>query len=136
MFFGFLFLVVVPWRAAHAETLEDQLNNLIGPKQQYNTMLSPVYLQNNKSEEYISPQNGELTLTQSDYVLPGRNGLDLEIKRIYKNDTSNVQEMKVKYLNGAWVDYVSSDIKTSSFNEDRYNLGIGMRFSFPMIEVK
>ncbi|WP_378127228.1 RHS repeat-associated core domain-containing protein [Cohnella boryungensis] len=112
------------------------MNNLIGPKQQYNTMLSPVYLKNNKSEEYISPQNGELTLTQSDYVLPGRNGLDLEIKRIYKNDTSNVQEMKVKYLNGAWVDYVSSDIKTSSFNEDRYNLGIGMRFSFPMIEVK
>ena len=128
--------MVVPLRAAHAETLEDQLNNLVGPKQQYNTMLSPVYLQNNKLEEYISPQNGELTLTQSDYVLRGRNGLDLEIKRIYKNDTSNVQEMKVKYLNGAWVDYVSSDIKTSSFNEERYNLGIGMRFSFPMIEVR
>ncbi|QJD85852.1 RHS repeat protein [Cohnella herbarum] len=112
------------------------MNNLVGPKQQYNTMLSPVFLQNNKSEEYISSQNGGLTLTQSDYVLPGRNGLNLEIKRIYKNDTSNVQEMKVKYLNGAWVDYVSSDIKTSSFNEDRYNLGIGMRFSFPMIEVR
>ncbi|MFD1908603.1 hypothetical protein ACFSQ7_38325 [Paenibacillus rhizoplanae] len=26
--------------------------------------------------------------------------------------------------------------KTSSFYEDRYNLGMGMRFSFPNIEVK
>lgn len=133
--FGFL-LLGIPLQVANAQTLEDQLNNLVGPKQQYNTMLSPVYLQNNKTEQYISPQNGELSLTQTDYELPGRNGLDLQIKRIYKSDVSNVQEMKVKYVNGAWVDYVYSDDKTSSFYEDRYNLGIGMRFSFPMIEVR
>jgi hypothetical protein len=132
---GFLFLLI-PFQPAAAETLEEQLNNLIGPKEQYNTMLSPVYLRTNTTEESISPQSGELTIAQTDYILPGRNGLDLEIKRIYKSGISNVQEMKVKYVSGAWVDYVHSDAKTSSFYEDRYNLGIGMRFSFPQMEVR
>ncbi|MFZ5968694.1 MAG: RHS repeat-associated core domain-containing protein [Bacillota bacterium] len=131
-----LLIIFIPFQVAYAETLEEQLNNLVGPKQQYNTMLSPVYLRSNLTEEYISPQSGELTLTQTDYVLPGRNGLDLEIKRIYKSGISNVQEMKVKYVHGAWVDYVHSDVNTSSFYEDRYNLGIGMRFSFPAMEIR
>ncbi|WP_158301673.1 RHS repeat-associated core domain-containing protein [Paenibacillus mesophilus] len=131
-----ILLCIIPDRPASAETLEEQLNNLIGPKQQYNTMLSPVYLRTNETEEYISPQSGELSLTQTDYVLPGRNGLDVELKRIYKSGVSNVQEMKVEYVDGAWVDYVYSDALTSSFYEDRYNLGIGMRFSFPQMEVR
>lgn len=122
--------------SAYAETLEDQLNNLVGPTEQYNTMLSPVYLRSNTTEEQISPQSGDLTISQTDYVLPGRNGLNVELKRIYKNSSSNVQEMKVKYVNGAWVDYVYSDAKTSSFYEDRYNLGIGTRFSFPSMEIR
>jgi RHS repeat-associated protein len=122
--------------AVQAETLEEQLNNLVGPTEQYNTMLSPVYLRTNTTEEQISPQNGELTITQTDFVLPGRNGLDVELKRIYKNSSANVQEMKVRYVNGAWVDYVYSDAKTSSFYEDRYNLGIGTRFSFASMEIR
>ncbi|MEK3795064.1 restriction endonuclease fold toxin [Paenibacillus sp. FSL R7-0204] len=122
--------------AASAETLQDQLNNLVGPKQKYNTMLSPAYLRTNETIDEISPQSGSLTITQTDYVLPGKNGLDLEFKRIYKNETANVQEMEVNYVDGAWVDRAFSYAKTSSFYEDRYNLGMGMRFSFPNIEVK
>ena len=128
--------ILIPFQCAYGETLEEHLNNLVGPKKQYNTQLSPVYLKSNYMEEYINPRSGELTLTQTDYFLPGRNGLDLEIKRIYKSGISNVQEMKAKYVNGAWVDYVEYDTKTSSFYEDRYNLGIGMRFSFPTIEIR
>lgn len=131
-----LVLILMPAQAAFAETLEERLNNLVGPKEQYNTMLSPVYLRNNAMEESINPQSGELSLAQTDFALPGRNGLDLEIKRLYKSGTSNIQEMKVKYVGGAWVDYVQADANTSSFYEDRYNLGIGMRFSFPAIEIK
>ncbi len=131
-----ILLIIMPFQLAYAETLEEQLNNLVGPRKQYNTMLSPVYLKNNYTEEYINPRSGELTLTQTDYVLSGRNNLDLEIKRIYKSGISNVQEMKVKYYHGAWVDYVEYNSKTSSFYENKYNLGIGMRFSFPMLEVK
>lgn len=122
--------------AASAETLQDQLNNLVGPKQKYNTMLSPVYLRTNETAEEISLQSGSLTITQTDYFLPGKNGLDLEFKRIYKNEAANVQEMEVNYVDGAWVDRSFSYAKTSSFYEDRYNLGMGMRFSFPSIEVK
>lgn len=129
-------IVVLPPQAVFGETLEERLNNLVGPKEQYNTMLSPVYLRNNALEESISAQSGELSLAQTDYVLPGRNGLNLEIKRLYKSGISNVQEMKVKYVNGAWVDYTQADANTSSFYEDRYNLGIGMRFSFPEIEIR
>ena len=129
-------IVILPAQAAYAETLEERLNNLVGPKEQYNTMLSPVYLRNNALEEAISAQSGELSLAQTDFVLPGRNGLNLEIKRLYKSGISNVQEMKVKYVNGAWVDYTQADANTSSFYEDRYNLGIGMRFSFPQIEIR
>ncbi|WP_238654290.1 hypothetical protein [Paenibacillus piscarius] len=122
--------------AASAETLQDQLNNLVGPKQKYNTMLSPAYLRTNETVEEISPQSGSLTITQTDYVLPGKNGLDLEFKRIYKNEAANVQEMEVNYVDGAWVDRAFSYAKTSSFYEDRYNLGMGMRFSFPNMEIK
>lgn len=129
-------IVVLSAQTVYGETLEERLNNLVGPKEQYNTMLSPVYLRNNALEECISAQSGELSLAQTDYVLPGRNGLDLEIKRLYKSGISNVQEMKVKYVNGAWVDYIQAGANTSSFYEDRYNLGIGMRFSFPGIEIR
>ncbi|WP_218158263.1 hypothetical protein, partial [Paenibacillus algorifonticola] len=131
-----LFISMLPAPLAYAETLEEQMNNLIGPQKNYNTMLSPVYLNNNKSAEYINPQSGELSLTQTDYVLPGRNGLNLEIKRIYQSGISNVQQINVKYVNGAWVDYVEPVDESFSFYEDRYNLGIGMRFSFPGMEIR
>lgn len=130
------FLYILASQPASAETVAEQMKNLIGPEKQYNTMLSPVYLRTNTNEESISPQSGELSLIQTDYVLPGRNGLNLEIKRIYKSGISNVQEMNARYVNGAWVDYAESDAKMSSFYEDRYNLGIGTRFSFPSIEIR
>ena len=44
--------------------------------------------------------------------------------------------MSTEYSNGAWVDTVYSDANTTSFYEDRYDIGIGMRFSFPAIEVR
>ena len=158
-----IFCLIIPIKVLYAaETVEDRLNNMIGPREQYNTMLSPVYLKANSTEEAVSTQSGELTLAQTDYVLPGINGLDLEIKRIYKSGTSNIKDIKVKYQRGAWIDtthiasvggeqylvesgyyeegkwidYTYSDANTSTFYEDRYNLGIGMRFSFPEIELK
>ncbi|RCX18763.1 RHS repeat-associated protein [Anaerobacterium chartisolvens] len=131
-----LITVFIQVQGVLAETLEERLNNLVGPAKQYNTMLSPAYLRNNATEESISPQSGDISLVQTDYVLPGINGLDLEIKRMYRSGTANVQEMKAEYVNGAWVDQVYSDNKTSSFYEDRYDLGVGMRFSFPAMEIK
>lgn len=42
--------------------------------------------------------------------------------------------MNTEYVNGVWVDYTEN--MESSFYEERYNLGVGMRFSFPMIEIR
>lgn len=130
-----LILALLP-QVAFADTIEEYLNNMVGAKKLYDTDLSPVYLKTNTTEETISQVNGELSLAQTDFYLPGRNGMNLEIKRLYSSGISNVKEMKVKYVNGAWVDYVYSDEKTSSFFEDRYNVGIGMRLSFPTIEIR
>ena len=143
MFAMIALTTIIPAKKAFAEdgatgqiTVQELMNNVTGPKQQYNTMLSPAYLRNNASEESISPQSGELSLAQTDYVLPGVNGLDLEIKRIYKSGTANVRDMKADYVYGTWVDTVYTDDTTGSFYEDRYDLGVGMRFSFPSIEIK
>lgn len=43
--------------------------------------------------EAISPQNGGLVLKETDLKLPGRNGLDLEISRVYRSQQSNLYEM-------------------------------------------
>lgn len=131
-----IFTCFMSLQQVYADTLEDYLNNLIGPRQQYNTSMSPIYLRNNNLEEYISPQSGELTISQTDFSLPGRNGLDLEIKRIYNSNASSWYDMKAKYVNGAWVDYINSDATVTTFFEDRYNLGVAMRFSFPTMEIK
>ena len=40
-------MIFIPLQYAHAETMEEQLNNLVGPKKQYGTQMSPVYLKNN-----------------------------------------------------------------------------------------
>ncbi len=143
MFSMICLTIIIPTEKVFAEdvpteksTLQEFMNNQTGPTQQYNTMLSPAYLRNNASEESISPQSGELSLAQTDYVLPGVNGLDLEIKRIYKSGTANVRDMKADYVYGTWVDTVYTDDTTGSFYEDRYDLGVGMRFSFPTIEIK
>ncbi|MDT8718752.1 RHS repeat protein, partial [Clostridium sp. 19966] len=133
-----ILLLAIPYKSIKADSLTDYLNNVVGPNEQYSTKVSPAYLKNNSEEEYINPQNGELTLVQNDYSLPGVNGLNLNIARIYKSGISNVHDMKAMYnsANGTWVDYIESDVKTASFYENRYNLGIGERFSFPTIEVK
>lgn len=127
---------------SYAETLEEKLNNLDRPKAEYNTMMSPKYIENNGQSEYIDPKTGELTLIQTDYVLPGRNGLDVEIKRIYKSGSAKLYGMKTKYnaQNGLWVDtadlYDEDSGGSRFFLDFRYGLGAGWRFSFPGMEVK
>ncbi|MBU3134599.1 hypothetical protein KPL40_19525, partial [Clostridium gasigenes] len=136
----FMMLLVItalhPFKIVMAETTTDYLNNVVGPKSQYDTMVSSTYLRTANEGASVDPKTGTLKLVQNDYSLPGRNGLDLEIKRLYNSNTSNVHLMKTRYENGVWVDYISSDEKTASFYENRYNLGIGQRFAFATIEVK
>ncbi|TCK93197.1 RHS repeat-associated protein [Natranaerovirga hydrolytica] len=125
-------LVIV---TVQGETLEERLNNEVGPEKHYDTHLSPMYLKTNTTEENVNPRNGDLSIVQTDYTLQGRNGMDLNLTRIYKSSGANMGDMQVKYVNGAWVDYVETSVGNASFFENRYNLGLGMRFSFETLEV-
>ena len=118
---------------------EDIVNNLIIPSQQYDTGLSAAYYNNNKQEVEVDERTGQVTLRQTDYSLPGRNGLDLELTRIYRSGQASYYNIYTKRDNTAWINYVESDpskVDFLSIYEKRYNIGVGMRFSFPTIELK
>jgi|LSQX01.3.fsa_nt_gb RHS repeat-associated protein len=111
----------------------------------FNTITSP-YITNGLGEikssyknylsEEISPYSGELTMRFNDITLPGRNGLDLNIGRIYQTAHTNVVDRSVVALpneNG-----VPRDILIWGFSDyynDRYFLGNGWSFNFPSVQV-
>lgn len=48
--------------------------------------------QENKHDFYVSPASGNSTVRVTDVVLPGKNGFDLEISRVYNSFSSNLYE--------------------------------------------
>ncbi len=84
--------------------------------------LSPYqsYFKNN--QEYISPASGGLTVTGMDITLPGRNGLDLKIKRIYDSNTIIMEKLKKEYKSSA---------KVKAYN----SFGEAWNINLPWIEV-
>ncbi|WP_089609529.1 hypothetical protein [Dehalobacterium formicoaceticum] len=59
-------------------------NSLVGPSIA-NNVRNNKYTVWDDTSEIVSPQTGELTLRFDDIHLPGRNGLDLRISRIYQS---------------------------------------------------
>ena len=64
---------------AHAMTLEEYMNNYAIPTAIYNTEITQNYLNEDTTEEQVRLPSGDFVLKQTDYVLPGVNGLDLKI---------------------------------------------------------
>ena len=62
----------------------------------YSLGVSPFqsYFQDNT--EYVSPAYGNLSISATDLRLPGRNGFDLVIKRIYDSDAAQQQRISEK----------------------------------------
>lgn len=85
----FLLTFTMSFKLAYAETVNDYIRNKI-LQQTYNTKMSPPILEDSVDAESVSTQNGELSITQTDFSLPGKNGLDLNITRIYKSNLGNV----------------------------------------------
>ncbi|MEA4960631.1 hypothetical protein, partial [Lutispora sp.] len=54
-----MLFALIPSQVVYGDTMEEYLNNLVGPKKQYNTEFSPVYLRSNASEENISSASGD-----------------------------------------------------------------------------
>lgn len=72
-------------------------------KQRYNIELNQSYEMNNYTDGAINPQTGEFVLRQTDYTLKGRNGLDLELTRIYRSGQVSQYMMYVEKQGGVLV---------------------------------
>ena len=111
---------------------------------EFNTIIAPS-ISNNLSEqklsydtfasEEISPYSGELTLRYNDISLPGRNGLDLNIGRVYQTSQANFGERTIITLpdDGTLKNVLIWDY--SNYFNDRYSLGTGWSFNFPSVQV-
>jgi len=82
--------------------------------------------------EEISPYTGELTLRFDDINLPGRNGFDLNIGRVFQSAQADFAEKKI-ILNSS-LSPINTYAETSYLN-DRYNLGTGFSFNFPSVQI-
>ncbi len=125
------------------ETTEQKLSAMITQSSAnqawYNTLVGPSVMNgvNNEkysawadTEEIISPQTGDLTIKQTDIKLPGRNGLDLAISRIYQSNQSMFGDRRISG-DGS---YGYNDYSTYYLN--RYALGMGWSLGFPSIQIE
>lgn len=101
-----------PTASANIDTgqLQGVLNGLVAPQtmnESYKTQLAD----RSGSEEMIDPQSGSLILRQLDLALPGRDGLDLNLARVYESAESEVGDKKVS---------VSSSSSTSTYHSTQY----------------
>lgn len=131
-----LLLCMMP--AASAETLADCINNLVLPKQRYNIDRNQSYEMNNFTDASVNPQTGEFVMRQTDYTLPGRNGLDVNLTRIYRSGQATKYEMYTVMEGGVLKGYIDDhyyNTTSMSFLEHRHSIGAGWKFSFPELEI-
>lgn len=135
-----LFPVIAPEPVkVYADTANNSvtLSNLDTMKSLYNISANTP---NNgiSGGEKISNLTGALTLTATDLVFPGRNGLDVSLTRIYNSRDSNLTNPKAVTTNTG-SPYLYTNDSTSdknTHNEKRYNLGAGWSFAFPSVETR
>ncbi|MEJ6950752.1 RHS repeat-associated core domain-containing protein [Natronospora cellulosivora (SeqCode)] len=84
--------------------------------------LSPYKSYFKQNQEYVSPSSGSLTLTGIDLSLPGRNGLNLELGRIYNSSTVTMELLKKAFNSNAVVKGYDS-------------FGVAWNINLPWIEV-
>lgn len=101
------------------------------PHAMYKTqgMVPPIYGEKS-GKENISTVTGSLTISETDLTLKGKNGLDLNLTRIYDLSQSALGEP-----------YARSTLDTSinltgTYNQKYFDIGAGWSFNFPFIEVK
>ena len=107
----------------------DWYNALVGPSVMNGTN-EPKYSAFSNQQEIISPLTGDLTLKYNDISLPGRNGLDLNIGRIYQSNQALLGDKRISE-DGLWQypDY-------STYYMSRYALGVGWAFNFPSVQIE
>ncbi len=108
----------------------DQFNTIQGPSVMNGIRASQFSVWGEgKYQESVNPITGDLTIKQTDLSLPGRNGLDLNISRIYQSNQALLGSKRINYEG-----LIHSDYSTYFLN--RYNLGIGWSFGFPSVQIE
>jgi hypothetical protein len=104
----------------------------------YNTLIGPSTINGIKENKYsawegtgeiVSPQTGDLTLKINDITLPGRNGLDINLGRIYQSNQALLGDYRLSVFDNYHNDF-------STYYQNRYNLGAGWAFTFPSVQVE
>ena|GEM_PF-2150412 len=120
-----------------AKSVMASTSNLTNNSEWYNTLVGPSATNNVKQQQYsitkdmnesVSPKTGDLILQYNDIHLPGRNGLDLDITRLYQSNQALSGDRYSDKANYGWTDY-------STYYLDRYALGTGWSFNFPSVQV-
>lgn len=74
----------------------------------------------------VSPQTGSLSLSFTDFTLPGMNGMDFSVSRAYSSTLGNIYNMAVD-------DKGRSYVTPHTPGDWKYGLGTGWTFSWPFI---
>ncbi|WP_342426156.1 DUF6531 domain-containing protein [Paenibacillus sp. FSL L8-0158] len=77
--------------------MNNRLNSIDTPKL-INESNKPYVADRNNLQEIVDPQTGSLTLKQTDLTLPGRDGLNLNIARIYQSSKAQMGEAKSAFV--------------------------------------
>lgn len=76
--------------------LEGYLNGYVSPREVNQSSINKQYLSDRQgTSEYVDPISGGLTIKQNDITLPGKDGLDLSITRIYNSSQAEPFAKKV-----------------------------------------
>ncbi|MDF9409599.1 hypothetical protein L7E55_14770 [Pelotomaculum isophthalicicum JI] len=114
--------------AMQSSTDQSWYNTLVGPSAT-NGVNNEQYSAWSDTDEIVSPQTGDLTIKQTDIKLPGRNGLDLNISRIYQSNQALWGDRRLAGDGTGYNDY-------STYYQNRYDLGLGWAFGFPSVQVE
>lgn len=85
---------------------------------------------NCSGNEFVCLNNGSLTYTVTDFVLPGRDGHDLVVKRRYDSSSANTQD---SYIDSSGNSYTTK-ARLNDHDTSIYGLGQGWSFCFSSIE--
>lgn len=115
-------------------------SSIVDPSVLYGTeRVSPFKAYFESFAERVDPSSGALIIRQTDFVLPGRAGLDFSLTRVYNSDLASLDLPRVK---AEGVERRDGSIKwtvwgeniANTFYEKRFGLGVGWRLAFPVIE--
>ncbi|MCK4261245.1 MAG: hypothetical protein KAX49_19890, partial [Halanaerobiales bacterium] len=85
--------------------------------------------------EVINPATGFLKITETDLSLPGKNGLNLNLTRVYCSEKAELDKIDANFVTYKPEEYIVINYTYGgNYSEKLYNLGVGWGFDFPVLE--